>query len=162
MFKLQSSMLSQRSPDVVYRDLSGFYRLQTLDFSLRKNVAPCSTLYAREDTPVLAGTMQSKWGAHAPPRAVFRALAEHIGLLLWPNRSASRKNWNQRAKAPAGTREGARAPRNELNRSGLVNPSDPQSKPNLGVDVPNIPQSNARRHAGHVPNVPAAKPSVHL
>ena len=68
----------------------------------------------------LAGTMQIKWGAHAPgPRAVLRALAEHIRASLWANRLVSLKIVNRRAGAPVGTREGACAPRKGLNRSGL-------------------------------------------
>src|SRR6267142_2817438 len=52
------------------------------------------------------------WGAHATPRAVLRALAEHIGVLLWPKRLVSRMIGNQQAGAPVETREGACAPRN--------------------------------------------------
>src|SRR4051812_29268856 len=63
--------------------------------------------------------MQLKWGAHAHARAVLRGLAEHTGLLLWPNRLVSRKSRNRRAGAPVGTREGACAPQKEVNRSGL-------------------------------------------
>ena len=64
------------------------------------------------------GTMQLKWGAHAPWRAGFRVPAEPLSQptrTVWhPLRTASRP-----ARAPVGTREGACAPRDQLNRSGL-------------------------------------------
>src|SRR6266498_4827628 len=64
--------------------------------------------------------MQLKRGAHAPSRAVLCALAEHISCIVLPKPFGESEQGNQRAGAPAGTREGACAPGNNLNRSGLA------------------------------------------
>jgi hypothetical protein len=76
--------------------------------------------------------MQLDLGSARAPRAVLRALAEHIGGIALAEPFANRKIGNQRAGAPIGTREGACAPRIELNRSGLIMPKSAQNKRGRG------------------------------
>ena len=63
--------------------------------------------------------MQLDWGAHAPSRAVLRALAEHDTAPCAEPFGES-EDREPMGGAPLGTREGACAPQNELNRSGSV------------------------------------------
>ena len=51
------------------------------------------------------------WGAHAPSRAVFRALAEHHPASEYNQRSVTASPLDRAARAPLGTREGACTPR---------------------------------------------------
>src|SRR4051812_46652386 len=80
--------------------------------------------------PVRFAFMWNGWGAHAPSRAVFRALAEHFALanpIVFENANTSRRP----ARARIGTREGACAPRMDCERK-LENPRSSMAHAAIG------------------------------
>ncbi|MBI4657718.1 MAG: hypothetical protein HY735_02510 [Verrucomicrobia bacterium] len=67
----------------------------------------------------LAVSIQLNWGAHAPPRAVVGALADHTGAPTQVTVQYLNYTPDSTDEAPVETREGACAPQSEVHAYGL-------------------------------------------